>query len=279
MWCPVSTINRVRFEQEMLLFDEEEVERLRVVYNSEHPKETPIPKKDPETVWKELQRRLQSKCKTGRAECIIGSMLRRPKAPSEWLVNREEWLSSDDIDKVEENYVKLFHDYHYVGTVPIDFDLQDETRKCLVSTLCSMKLPELYKQGKQQFGIVINTDPHDGPGQHWVALYCDIRPELEHPRCTYFDSYAEHPEEEVKTLMKRWKEQWDGTGIHKNEMKLTFNKTRHQYKDSECGMYCLYFHYACLVGLPMGTRIPDDVINGFRGLLFRIPGGNSGDKE
>jgi len=54
-------------------------------------------------------------------------------------------------------------------------------------------------------------------------------------------------------------------------MKLTFNKTRHQYKDSECGMYCLYFHYACILNLPMATRIPDEVINAFRSLLFRMP--------
>jgi hypothetical protein len=42
----------------------------------------------------------------------------------------------------------------------MDFDLQDETRKCLVSTLCSLKLPDLVKKGKERVGIVVNTDPH-----------------------------------------------------------------------------------------------------------------------
>ena len=118
---------------------------------------------------------------------------------------------------------------------------------------------------------MINTDPHDGPGQHWVAVFCDVRPELEYPRMTYFDSYAMTPEPEIKKLMKRWKEQWDATGVHSKGMKLTYNKTRHQYKESECGMYCVYFHQACLMELPMHQRIPDDVINAFRNLLFRIP--------
>jgi hypothetical protein len=54
-------------------------------------------------------------------------------------------------------------------------------------------------------------------------------------------------------------------------MKMTFNATHHQFKDSECGMYCLYFHRCCLMEIPMETRIPDDVINGFRQLLFRVP--------
>ena len=255
----------------MSVFDEVAIERLRQVYNKEHPKETQIPKQDVDVLWKSLQTRLRDKCQTGRAECIVSSLLRRPVAPKEWTVNREEWLSSDDIDALEKNYMNLFPDYYYVATVPIDFDLQDETRKCVVSALCSMKLPELYKQGKHRIGIVINTDPHDGPGQHWVAVFCDIRPDLAYPRVTYFDSYAAQPEKEVKTLMKRWKQQWDATGVHSSPMKLTFNKTRHQYKDSECGMYCLYFHYACILNLPMATRIPDEVINAFRSLLFRMP--------
>jgi hypothetical protein len=255
----------------MSWLDEEAIENLRKVYNKEHPNEKAIESGDVEETWEALKGRLQAKCKTGRAECIVSSLLKRPKAPKEWKVNRYEWLSSDDIDAIEKNYTELFPDYFYVGSVPIDFDLQDETRKCLVSSLCSMKLHELYKKGKQRFGIVINTDPHDGPGQHWVAVFCDVRPELEYPRMTYFDSYAMNPESEIKTLMKRWKQQWDATGVHSKGMKLTFNKTRHQYKDSECGMYCIYFHQACLMEIPMYERIPDDVINAFRNLLFRIP--------
>ncbi len=255
----------------MSWLDKDAVNRLRVVFNREHPREPPVEPGDPETVWHELQSRLRAKCKTGRAECIVASLLRRPRAPKEWAVNRYEWLSSDDIDAIEKNYAELFNDYSYVGSVPIDFDLQNETRECLVSALCAMKLEELYKKGKHRIGIVINTDPHDGPGQHWVAVFCDIRPELEYPRFTYFDSYAMTPEPEIKRLMRRWKKQWDATGIHSKPMKLTYNKTRHQYKDSECGMYCLYFHYACLMALPMDEKIPDDVINAFRNLLFRIP--------
>lgn len=263
----------------MSWLDADAIERLRVVVNKEHSKDSPIQGGDPETVWKSIQSKLHEKCKTGSAECIVAALLKRPKAPKEWAINRYEWLSSDDIDAIEKNYMDLFPDYYYAGSVPIDFDLKNETNQCLVSALCAMKLNELYKKGKQRIGIVINTDPHDGPGQHWVAVFCDIRPELEYPRFTYFDSYGMTPEPEIKRLMKRWKQQWDNTGTHKKGMKLTFNKTRHQYKDSECGMYCLYFHYACLMNLPMDEKIPDDMINSFRNLLFRMPKIDSVDKE
>ena len=255
----------------MSWLDEEEIEHLREVYNKEHPKEKPVSKGDSETVWNELQSRFREQCNIGRAECIVASLLKRPRAPKEWALNRYEWLSSDDIDAIEKNYMELFPDYFYAGTVPIDFDLKNETNECLISAICAMKLDELFQKGKHRIGIVINTDPHDGPGQHWVAVFVDIRPELEYPRMTYFDSYAMKPEKEIKRLMKRWKEQWDETDIHPNPMKLTYNSTRHQYKDSECGMYCLYFHYACLMEIPMDDDIPDDVINAFRNLLFRMP--------
>ena len=253
-----------------MYFDDKDIQRLRDVYNKEHSNERPIEAGSSEGVWSEIKARLHDKCKTGRAECIITSLMARPKAPSGWKVNPEEWLSSTDIDKLEKSFEELFPDYSHLGTFPIDFDAKSETGKCLVSALCSMDIRKLAKDGKTQIGITFNTDVSTGPGEHWVAVFCDIRPELAHPRMTYFDSYAQRPEKEIKRLMLRWKEQWDATKSHPQGMKLTYNKTRHQYKDSECGMYCVYFHYCCLAGISMEERIPDDVVNGFRRLLFRV---------
>lgn len=250
-------------------FEADEVERLRTVYNRDHPG-SPIPQGTAEQTWAALQKRFHEECRTGKSSCIIANMMSKPRAPESWNVNRYEWLSSDDIESVEKEYEKLFADYAFLGCVPIDFDMQDETGKCLVSTLCSTNIKKLYDDGKHRIGIVFNTDPHDGPGEHWIALFADIRPELEYPRITYFDSYAHKPEKEIQKLMKRWKEQCDAMAIHLKPTQLTYNKTRHQYKDSECGMYCLYFHNACLNEIPMDSRIPDDVVNGFRNLLFRM---------
>lgn len=72
----------------MSVFDEDEIERLRQVYNKEHPREVPIPKQSAEDTWGNLQDRFREKCKTGRAECIVSSLLRKPKAPKEWSLNR-----------------------------------------------------------------------------------------------------------------------------------------------------------------------------------------------
>jgi len=251
------------------MFGDEEIRHLRTVYNSEHSKEEPIPSGTTEQIWKSLQDRFHSKCTTGRSECIISHMMNRPKAPDAWMVNPTEWLSSIDIERAEKEYEKLFKHYVFLGCIPIDFDLKSPTGKCLVDALCSISIKDLYRKGKTQIGIVFNTDVHTGPGEHWIALFCDIRPELEQPRVTYFDSYAQRPEKEVQRLMKRWKDEWEPTGVHDKPMLTTYNKIRHQFKDSECGIYSLYFHYCCLNEIPMDQRIPDDVVNVFRRLLFR----------
>jgi hypothetical protein len=240
------------------MFDPREIENLRRLHNKDDPTH-PIAGGTPEHVWSTLRERLHAKCKTGEPTCIAGAMMKRPRAPASWKKNPTEWLSSDDIDKVEHEYQRVFADYHFVGCVPIDFDLKSEMSKCIVSTLCSMKLDTMYAKGIRRIGIVFNTDVHDGPGQHWIAAFLDMRPELMYPRMTYFDSYARKPEKEIQRLMFRWKDQWDARG--EAPMKLTYNSTRHQFKESECGMYCLYFHYACLMEVPMNRRITDEEIN------------------
>jgi len=250
----------------MFLFDENEVERLRTVWNKENPSHPPIQPGNRKAVWGELLKRFRDTCSNGKPECIVNSMMKRRRAPAEWNNNRSEWLSSDDIDHVEHEFERVVEDYHFVGCVPIDFDLKSESSKCIVSTLCSMKLEPLFKKGKHRIGIVFNTDVHDGPGQHWIATFLDIRPELQYPRMTYFDSYARKPEKEIQRLMFRWKEQWDAHGGP--PMALTYNTTHHQFKESECGMYCLYFHYACLLGVQMSKRIRDDEVNAIRNIWW-----------
>ena len=253
-----------------MFVDDKAIDTLRVAYNKEHSREPPIPTGNIRTTWDSLRRRLRSKCKDGAAECVVSSLLAKPKAPESWKENPTEWLSTAEIDKIEKSYTKLFSSYNYVGAFPMDFGAKSETGSCLVSALCSMDIRKLAAKGKTQIGIIFNTDLSTGPGKHWVAVFCDVSPDLEYPRMTYFDSYGHYPEKEIQRLMKRWKEQWDAGGGHSTPMELTYNKTKHQRKGTECGMYSVYFHYCCLTGIPMETRIPDDVMTGLRGAMYRI---------
>jgi Ulp1 protease family, C-terminal catalytic domain/Intraflagellar transport complex B protein 46 C terminal len=247
--------------------DPQLVEALRLAYNKEHPHEKPI--KEGSHVWFEITRRLKDACDSGTPECIVHSLVQRPSAPAEWSANSEEWLSSDDIDNCQKYYEKLIPDYYYAGSVPIDFDLHTETGKCIVSSLCSMSLSKLFKKGYRRVGIVFNTDPHDKGGEHWIASFVDMREELEYPKMVFFDSYGREPEPEIQRLMKRWKEQIDEMKVFKKPMKLEYNKIRHQYKNAQCGMYCIYFLHCCLFDIPMDKQVPDDVIMMMRPMFFQ----------
>jgi len=247
------------------MFDQEEIENLRHIYNKKFKGN--IQSGSPEQVWKEILDKFGTRCR-GKSSCVISHMLGKPKAPDSWISKPTDWLSDQDINKLEDEFEIIFKGYKFLGCVSIDFVLKSPEGKCIVDTLCSTNLKDLYKQGKDQIGIIFNTDVHTGPGEHWMALYCDLRPEVD-PRITFFDSYARTPESEIKRLMLRWKLEWDATKIHDKEIETTYNTTKHQYKNSECGMYSLFFHYCCLNEIPMGERIPDEVMNSFRNVLFR----------
>jgi hypothetical protein len=246
--------------------DPREVEKLRVAYNEEHPGEKPVPKGS--GAWTEITKRLRDVCDSGAEECVVRALIKKPSAPDSWASSGTEWLSSEDIDKAQEHYTKLIPDYYYTGSVPIDFDRHNKTGTCLVSSLCSMKISELYKKGYRRVGIVFNTDPSDGPGEHWIAAFADFRDELKHPKMTFFDSYARAPEPEIKRLMTRWKEQLDEMKKFEEPTELSYNAVRHQFKDAQCGMYCIYFLHCCLFDIPMDKTIPDDVVMMMRPLFF-----------
>jgi hypothetical protein len=248
------------------MFDKEEIENLRIVFNQRYNEK--IPEGPSEKVWETILKKFSKQCKSSRSECIFSHMMNKPKSPTSWITKPTDWLSDKDIDEVEKEFMVLIKEYKFLGCVSIDFDLKSPEGKCIVDALCSTQLKELYKTGKTKIGIVFNTDVHTGSGEHWMALYCDISPEVE-PRITFFDSYSEKPSKEIKRLMLRWKDEWDSTKIHNKKMETTYNSTRHQYKNSECGMYCLYFHYCCLNNIPMDESIPDIVMNSFRNVLFR----------
>jgi hypothetical protein len=251
------------------MFDQEEIENLRHVYNKKFKGN--IQAGSSEQVWKEILNKFATKCRTGKSKCIISHMIGKPKAPDSWITKPTDWLSDQDINKLEDEFEILFKGYKFLGCVSIDFDLKSPEGKCIVDTLCSTNLKDLYKQGKDQIGIIFNTDVHTGPGEHWMALYCDLRPEVD-PRITFFDSYGRSPESEIKRLMLRWKLEWDATKIHDKEIETTYNITKHQYKNSECGVYCIYFLTSLLDGKTfeevINNIISDDKMNAKRKEFF-----------
>ena len=89
----------------------------------------------------------------------------------------------------------------------------------------------------------------------------------------FFDSYGSSPPSEVQILVERLQEQAEELGF---ELKYDYSKIRHQYENSECGVYSIYFIIQLLEGKKtfesmQKTRIPDKVVNDKRNYFFIKP--------
>ena len=79
--------------------------------------------------------------------------------------------------------------------------------------------------------LIINTDPHNEPGEHWVAVYIsDIG--------VYFDSYGFPPlNEEIKSFLDTNTTEW------------TYNTVMIQgYNSYTCGQHCVLFVLLMSIG-------------------------------
>ncbi len=189
----------------------------------------------------------------------------KPKMPHSWNRNKNEWLTTSDIENVMNQYMNKHTDFLFIGAVPIDFDYEMNPGMCVVNELCKIKISSLLKQGINQLGIIFNLDPHDKPGSHWVSFYGDLRG----GSLFYFDSYGFEPPKQVIELVKRLKEQGAENNIN---MKYDYNKIRHQYKNSECGVYSINFIENMLNGVKFDSfckrKISDDKMEQFRKKYF-----------
>lgn len=160
-----------------------------------------------------------------------------PESPREWKKNPNEWLSSLDIINVMKQYEKAYKCFDFIGPSPIDFDRQKLYGECVWEELCNFSLAEQIKHGKTKIGIIFNTDPHDKPGQHWISMFINIKKNY----IFFFDSTGDKPSEEIMKLVNRIKEQ--GLSLSpKKTFKFDSNSgIEHQYGNTECGIYSLFF--------------------------------------
>jgi hypothetical protein len=151
----------------------------------------------------------------------------RPKGPEGTF----EWLNTYNINDVMHQYEKKYTDFKYLGTVPMDFDSLPQLG------INDINIEQLYKNGIKQIGMVINLDESGQPGSHWVGLYAHFNKGV-----YYFDSYGIRPEPRVRTFMRRIFKQAKQLDINKNiKLEADYNKKRHQFKNSECGVYSMNF--------------------------------------
>ena len=190
----------------------------------------------------------------------------RPKMPDEWKDDKNAWLSTTDIDKVLEQYEDAYHDFIYLGAHPID------AHKCSVSDeVCKINIGNILKNNKTKIGIVFNTDDSTGEGEHWVSFYVDLEGVNRDgkPSAYYFDSAADKPQKEIFKLVKKLKKQAKKEGF---ELDFLYNDIQHQYEESECGVYCMYFISKMLNGINFEKFVrdikKDEYMNKYRKIFY-----------
>lgn len=162
----------------------------------------------------------------------------RPPMPPKWRSDPDMWLDSNDIKNVMAQHEEANPRFDFMGPFPIDFAAADPyaggagggKKRCLMNEMCELHVKDAKKNGKDYIGIIYNLDPHYKSGSHWVANFIDLKKNT----CHYFDSYGQAPPDQVQIFMKWMK-------VQDPNMQLFYNSRRLQYKNTECGMFCLMF--------------------------------------
>ena len=112
----------------------------------------------------------------------------RPTKPLEWYLNKFEWLTNEDIQKVMEQYEIKYKEFNFLGVVARDFD-----SVCFIKSICKMNIEESLNKGNNKFAFIINLDKHNQPGSHWVALFCSLDIYTSKFGIGYYDSSGHPP--------------------------------------------------------------------------------------
>jgi hypothetical protein len=181
-----------------------------------------------------LRQRFMKNMEKQRRDDLVNNTF-RPEGPS----GKFTWLNTFNIQEVMKQYEKKFPDFQFLGAVPMDFDDLPELG------IKNMNFKKKHDDGKKRLGIVFNLDEHYKSGSHWVGMYID----LQKGQLYYFDSYGVVPEKRVRNLMKRiCKACVNELGIDQKKFDLRSNNIRHQFKNSECGVYSMNFIIRLLNG-------------------------------
>lgn len=181
----------------------------------------------------------------------------RPTGPG----GKFTWLNTFNINDVMGQYEHKYNDFKFLGAVPIDFD---ELPSLGIKNMDFDKV--IKNDGKKRWGIIFNLDEHDKDGSHWVGMYANFN----NGNVYFFDSYGMEPEQRIRKFMRRCA-RYMKEKLNKSP-KVDYNKMRHQYKGSECGVYSINFILKMLGGEDFykmnSKRISDEEINKCRAVYF-----------
>jgi hypothetical protein len=159
-----------------------------------------------------------------------------PERPEIWEIYKNTWLSNIDIQKVMKQYHALKKlKYHFHGVFPIDFSLKDNKGMCLFNALCHINIKALIDKGIKYVGFITNLDTHDKSGSHWTSTFIIIDDTLPNFGAYYYDSIGRKIPKLILNFIKDIDKQLTKKLVIKENLK------RHQFQNTECGMFALFY--------------------------------------
>ena len=187
----------------------------------------------------------------------------RPEKPKEWKNNPKTWLNTYNILNVMKQYEDKYNKFKFIGVFPIDFMNKYGTKTCISEEMCSINLKELYKKNIRRLGVIFNLDKHNQSGSHWVSLFINFNKTNKNFGAYYYDSNGIKPPMEIIEFIKVIKKQVYELykNLDEDKFKFTYNKKRHQFGGSECGMFSLYFMNESLKNISFNKFINNKNLN------------------
>lgn len=185
----------------------------------------------------------------------------KPPMPDEWVKNKYTWLTTTDISKVMKQYEKKYPEFHFYGPVPVDCP------RDISCELTDLDLKRLSGRGIKYVGVIFNLDRHDQAGSHWVGLFCNIPKRV----ISYYDSTATSPPDYIKYFIDMLKSSLKT--INGDRVIYNYNRKKHQFGGSECGVYSMNFIVESLRGKSIKDfeekNISDYSVNILREYFYR----------
>lgn len=276
-------------DKRLTCYSKSDLETIAKEYNKKYPKNRIIISgKGKGQLWRELRKKLSSQCEQEWCWIDQNFMSRtkakqiakeafRPKMPETWKDDKYTWLATDDINSVMEQYEEEYPSFIFMGAVPID---------CETLSFCQLynfDVVKLYRNGIKKIGVVFNLDYHYQGGSHWVAVFIDLD---KHCDVTYYDSYGKTAPQLIRNFMENIINDCQQIKSLRNKIKFNYNKKRHQYGYSECGIYSQNYLIQRLKGKSLKEatekKIPDKLMNEMRKYLYRnisAPDNNNGNNN
>lgn len=252
-------------------------------------------------IWEGIQQALSSKCGDNETCWLEQPFLKGKKDMNKFFkplapLGRYQWLSTDDIFNVMNQWEEKYPSFKFVGPVPMDFLKLGDPDSRFLQNLNLKNTPYRY------IGVILNMDPSTAGGSHWIGMMFRVKEKS----VDFFDSYGElftyknslgvgyydshgtfHsaspkigiPPEIQKLISKATGTSMSGGGTGGSNrkalnggFKLRINTIQHQYANSECGVYSMLFVIKSLYK-PF-EEITQDILmdekaNQYRDVLFR----------